>query len=170
MVFDVLTKRHGNSVTMLRQLQDGVVSIVDEDRELAMRKMYRETHKLNLRPHQLVSKRKLGNMTDEVQCQGGGAPRVGAPRVGPSFFSSLSVEFAQAFTTTRQTCTSERPSVSNTKFHEKSEREEKRSSKKSEILGGSGKGGCLGRLVLGRVAFGYLGINFEPTYTFGKSR
>ena len=54
MVFDVLTKRHVNSVTMLRLLQDGVLSIVDEDRELAMRKMYRETHKLNLRPHQQV--------------------------------------------------------------------------------------------------------------------
>ena len=30
MVVDALTKRHGNSVTMLRQLRDGVLSIVDE--------------------------------------------------------------------------------------------------------------------------------------------
>ena len=37
MVVDALTKRHGNSVTMLRLLRDGVLSIVDEDRELAMR-------------------------------------------------------------------------------------------------------------------------------------
>ena len=40
-----------NSVTMLRLLRDGVLSIVDEDRELAMRKVYRETHKRNPRPH-----------------------------------------------------------------------------------------------------------------------
>ena len=52
MVVDALTKRHGNSVTMLRLLRDGVLSIVDENRELAMRKVYRETHKRNLRPHQ----------------------------------------------------------------------------------------------------------------------
>ena len=49
------TRADGNSVTMLRLLRDGVLSIVDEDRELAMRKVYRETHK-----------RKLGNMTDEM--------------------------------------------------------------------------------------------------------
>ena len=36
------------------RLRDGVLSIVDEDRELAMRKVYRETHKRNLRPHQQV--------------------------------------------------------------------------------------------------------------------
>ena len=52
MVVDALTKRHWNSVTMLRLLRDGVLSIVDEDRELAMRKVYREKHKRNLRPHQ----------------------------------------------------------------------------------------------------------------------
>ena len=54
MVVDALTKRHGNSVTMLLLLRDGVLSIVDEDREPAIRKMYRETHKRNLRPHQQV--------------------------------------------------------------------------------------------------------------------
>ena len=31
MVVDALTKRHNNSVTMLRLLRDGVLSIVDED-------------------------------------------------------------------------------------------------------------------------------------------
>ena len=68
MVVDALTKRHGNSVTMLRLLRDGVLSIVDEDRELAMRKKYRETHKRNLRPHQNKwSKRKRENTTDEMQ-------------------------------------------------------------------------------------------------------
>ena len=60
MVVDALTKRHGNSVTMLRLLQDGVLSIVDEDRELAMRKVYRETHKRNLRPHQQVEQAQTG--------------------------------------------------------------------------------------------------------------
>ena len=60
MVVDALTKRHGNSVTMLRLLRDGVLSIVDEDRELAMRKVYRETHKRNLRPHQQVEQAKTG--------------------------------------------------------------------------------------------------------------
>ena len=54
MVVDALTKRHGNSVTMERLLRDGVPSIVDEDHELAMRKVYRETHKRNSRPHQQV--------------------------------------------------------------------------------------------------------------------
>ena len=53
MVVDALTKRHGNSVTLLVG-RDGVLSSVDEDRELAMRKVYRETHKRNLRPHQQV--------------------------------------------------------------------------------------------------------------------
>ena len=38
MVVDAMTKRHGNSITLLRLLRDGVLSIVDEDRELAMRK------------------------------------------------------------------------------------------------------------------------------------
>ena len=36
LVVDALTKRRGNSVTMLRLLRDGVLSIVDEDRELTM--------------------------------------------------------------------------------------------------------------------------------------
>ena len=36
MVVDALMKRHGNSVTMLRLMRDGVLSVVDEDRELAM--------------------------------------------------------------------------------------------------------------------------------------
>ena len=58
MVVDALTKRHGNSVTMLRLLRDGVLSIVDEDRE--MRKVYRETHKRNLRPHQQVEQAQTG--------------------------------------------------------------------------------------------------------------
>ena len=39
---------------MFRLLRDGVLSIVDEDQELAMRKVYRETHKRTLRPHQQV--------------------------------------------------------------------------------------------------------------------
>ena len=60
MVVDALTKRHGNSVTMLRLLLDGVLSIVDEDRGLAMRKVYRETHKRNLRPHQQVERAQTG--------------------------------------------------------------------------------------------------------------
>ena len=59
-VVDVLTKRHGNSVTMLRPLRDGVLSIVDEDRELAMRKVHRETHKRHLRPHQQVEQAQTG--------------------------------------------------------------------------------------------------------------
>ena len=68
MVVDALTKRHGNSVAMLRLLRDGVLSIVDEDRELAMRKVYRETHKRNLRPHQQVEQAQTGEqMTDEMQ-------------------------------------------------------------------------------------------------------
>ena len=81
MVVDALTKRHGNSVTMLRLLRDGVLSIVDEDRELAMRKVYRETHKRNLRPHQQVEQAQTGEYdrrnavgcshtmnTDEASC------------------------------------------------------------------------------------------------------
>ena len=66
MVVDASMKRHGNTVTMLRLLRDGVLSIVDEDRELAMRKVYRETHKRNLRPHQRVEQAQTGNMTDEM--------------------------------------------------------------------------------------------------------
>ena len=60
MVVDAVTKRHGNSVTMLRLLRDGVLSIVDEDRELATRKVYRETDKRNLRPHQQVEQTQTG--------------------------------------------------------------------------------------------------------------
>ena len=45
---------------MLRLLRDGVLSIVDEDRELAMRRVYRETHKHNLRPHQQVEQAQIG--------------------------------------------------------------------------------------------------------------
>ena len=60
MVVDTLTKRHGNSVTMLRLLRDGALSIVDEDRDQAMRKVYRETHKRNLRPHQQVEQAQTG--------------------------------------------------------------------------------------------------------------
>ena len=33
---------------------------MDEDRELAMRKVYRETHKRNLRPHQQVEQAQTG--------------------------------------------------------------------------------------------------------------
>ena len=58
--FDALEKRHGNRLTMLRLLRDGVLTIVDEDRELAMRKVYRETHKGNLRPHQRVEQAQTG--------------------------------------------------------------------------------------------------------------
>ena len=70
MVVDALTKRHGNSVTMLRLLRDGVLSIVDEDRELAMRRVYRETHKRNLRPHQQVEQAQTGeyNRRNAVGC------------------------------------------------------------------------------------------------------
>ena len=60
MVVDALTKMHGNSVSMLRLLRDGVLSIVDEDREMAMRKVYRQTHRRNLRPHQLVEQAQNG--------------------------------------------------------------------------------------------------------------
>ena len=56
MVVDALTKRRGNSITMLRQLRDGALSIVDEDQGLAMRKTFRETHKRNLRQHQQVER------------------------------------------------------------------------------------------------------------------
>ena len=51
MVVDALTKRHRNSITMLRLLRDGVLSILDEDRELANRKTDREKRRRNLRPH-----------------------------------------------------------------------------------------------------------------------
>ena len=60
MVVDALTKSHWNSVTMLRLLRDGVLSSVDEDRELAITKVYRETHKRNLRPHQQVEQAQTG--------------------------------------------------------------------------------------------------------------
>ena len=45
---------------MLRLLREEVLSILDEDRELAMRKVYRETHKRNLRPHQQVEHAQTG--------------------------------------------------------------------------------------------------------------
>ena len=51
MVVDALTKRHGNSVTMLQLFRDAILSMVDEDQELANRKTYRVKHKRNLRPH-----------------------------------------------------------------------------------------------------------------------
>ena len=60
MVVDALTKRHGNSVAMLPLFRDGVLSIVDEDRELATRRVYRETHKRDLRPHQQVEPAQTG--------------------------------------------------------------------------------------------------------------
>ena len=70
MVVDALTKRHGNSVSMLRLSRDGVLSIVDEDQELAMRKVYPETHKCNLRPHQQVEQAQTGeyNRRNAVGC------------------------------------------------------------------------------------------------------
>ena len=69
-VVDALTKRHGNSVTMLRLLRGGVLSIVDEDQVLAMREVYRETHKRNLRPHQQVEQEQTGeyNRRNVVGC------------------------------------------------------------------------------------------------------
>ena len=45
---------------MLRLLRDGVLSIVDEDRELAMRKSVPETYKRNLRPHLQVEQAQTG--------------------------------------------------------------------------------------------------------------
>ena len=45
---------------MLRLLRDGVLSIMDEDQELAIRKVYRETHERNLRPHQQVEQANTG--------------------------------------------------------------------------------------------------------------
>ena len=45
---------------MLRLLRDGVLSVVDKDRELAMRKVYGETHKRNLRPHKQVEQAQTG--------------------------------------------------------------------------------------------------------------
>ena len=43
---------------------------MDEDRELAMRKVYRETHKRNLRPHQQVEQAQNGeeNLRNAVGC------------------------------------------------------------------------------------------------------
>ena len=67
MVVDVLTKRHGNSVTMLRLLRDGILSIVDEDRELAMRKVYVKRTNVTCDHINKKSKRKRENMTDEMQ-------------------------------------------------------------------------------------------------------
>ena len=54
MVVDALTTRHGNSFTRQRQLRDGVLSIVDEDEELAMRETCREKHQRNVRPYRQV--------------------------------------------------------------------------------------------------------------------
>ena len=47
MIADALTKRHGNSVTMLKFLK----CIADEDKEMAERRQFREGHGRNLRPH-----------------------------------------------------------------------------------------------------------------------
>ena len=70
MVVDALTTRHGNSVTMVLRLRDGVLSTVDEDRELTMRKVYRETHKRNLQPHQQVEHAQTGeyDRQNAVEC------------------------------------------------------------------------------------------------------
>ena len=51
MIADALTKRHGNSVTMLKFVKTGQLSIVDEDKELAERQQFREVRGRNLRPH-----------------------------------------------------------------------------------------------------------------------
>ena len=51
MIADALTKRHGNSVTMLKCVKTGQLSIVDEDKELAERQQFREVGGRNLRPH-----------------------------------------------------------------------------------------------------------------------
>ena len=51
MIADALTKRHGNSVTMLKFVKTGQLSIVDEDKELAERHQFREVRGGNLRPH-----------------------------------------------------------------------------------------------------------------------
>ena len=45
---------------MLRLLRDGVLSIVDEDQELAIRNTIREKHKRNLRPHRQVEQAHCG--------------------------------------------------------------------------------------------------------------
>ena len=50
MIADALTKRHGNSVTMLKCVKTGQLSIVDEDKELAERQQFREVRGRNLRP------------------------------------------------------------------------------------------------------------------------
>ena len=50
MIADALTKRHGNSVTMLKFVKTGQLSIVDEDQELAERQQFREVRGRNLRP------------------------------------------------------------------------------------------------------------------------
>ena len=48
-------------------LRDGVLSIVDEDRELAIRKVYRQTHERNLRQHQQVEQAQTG---EYAKCRG----------------------------------------------------------------------------------------------------
>ena len=47
-----------------------MVSIVGEDQELAMRKVYRKTHKRNLQPHQQVEQAQTGdyNRRNAVGC------------------------------------------------------------------------------------------------------
>ena len=66
MVVDTLTKRHGNRVTMVRPLRDGVLSIVDEDHELATGKYtVKRTNEIHGHIYKL-SIRKLGNTIDDV--------------------------------------------------------------------------------------------------------
>ena len=50
MIVDAFTKRHGNSVTM-KFLRSRQISIVDEDKEVANRRTFREEHGPNLRFH-----------------------------------------------------------------------------------------------------------------------
>ena len=51
MVADALTKRHGNNVTMLKFLKTRQLNIVDEDKEQAEERQFREVHGRNPRLH-----------------------------------------------------------------------------------------------------------------------
>ena len=66
MLVDTLKMRHGHSVTMLRLLRDAVLSIVDEDRELAIRKTYRQKHKRNPREQRQVEQAHSAEWDNEI--------------------------------------------------------------------------------------------------------
>ena len=51
MIADALTNRRGNSVTMLKFVKTGQLSIVDEEKELAERQQFLEVRGRNQRPH-----------------------------------------------------------------------------------------------------------------------